>query len=167
NGGVELTPLRDDYLDALSSGGVEVGRDRIKRENGEFGARYTGRLDPSTGMELLVLETLTRNAPRIVFTSPTVDRTFDLDKRTGETIVRGTANHRWSEALSFEAGGEGAYNWLTSRTSLIVNSAPIHLPAANVRVEEKRGEGFAEATWRPVPTVTVEAGARFEAPKIT
>jgi len=36
------------------------------------------------------------------------------------------------------------------------------LPAANVQVEETRGEAFAKATWQALPAVTVEAALRQE-----
>jgi hypothetical protein len=168
NAVVQINPLTDDFTDILIvPGGVETERDSIRRKTGELGLRYTRPMGSRTGVELLVLETLTQNRPVIVFTSPTVDRAFDLDKRTGETIVRGLVKYRASPTLSFEGGGEGAYNWLTSRTSLVINGAPVVLPAANVRVEEKRGEVFGQATWRPQPTLTAEIGIRAEGSKIT
>ncbi|HZZ36518.1 MAG TPA: TonB-dependent receptor [Caulobacteraceae bacterium] len=168
NAVVQINPLTDDFTDTLIvPGGVEIERDSIRRKTGELGLRYTRPVGSRTGVEFLALETLTQNRPVIVFDSPSVDRAFDLDKRTGETIVRGLVKHRASPTLSFEAGGEGAYNWLTSRTSLIINGAPVVLPAANVRVEEKRGEAFAQATWRPMTTLTAEVGIRAEGSKIT
>jgi hypothetical protein len=47
-----------------------------------------------------------------------------------------------------ELGGEAALNVLDSRSALEENGVAIALPAANVRVEERRAEGFATATWR-------------------
>jgi outer membrane receptor protein involved in Fe transport len=165
---LQLNPLTDDFTDTLTvPGGVEIERDSIRKKNGEVGVRYTRPFGARTGVELLLLQTLTQYRPVIVFSGPTVSRAFDLDKRTGETIVRAVVKYRASPTLSFEGGGEGAFNRLTSRTSLIVNAAPVHLPAANVRVEERRGEVFAEATWRPTPTLTAEIGVRAEASNIT
>ena len=167
-GVVQINPFKDDFTDTLDvPGGVETERDRIRRKSGELGVRYERRLNAHAGVELLVLEQLTQNRPNIVFNSPTVSRLFNLDKRTGETIVRGVGRYGMGPTLSFEAGGEGAYNWLTSRTTLIINGAPVALPAANVRVEERRGELFAQATWRASPTLTAEAGLRVEGSRIT
>ena len=166
-GVVQINPFKDDFVDTLTfPGGVESERDRIRRKSGELGARYERHLGAKGGVELLVLEQITQTRPNIVFNGPGVSRLFNLDKRTGETIIRGVGRYRAGPALSFEAGGEGAYNWLTSRTDLIVNGAPIVLPAANVRVEERRGELFAQATWRASATLTAEAGLRVEGSRI-
>jgi hypothetical protein len=43
-----------------------------------------------------------------------------------------------------------------------LGGAPVILPAANLRVEEKRGEFFTTATWRFAPALVSEVGARYE-----
>ena len=45
-------------------------------------------------------------------------------------------------ALKLQAGVEGAINVLNSRSRLTVGGAPVILPAANIRLEEKRAEFF-------------------------
>jgi outer membrane receptor protein involved in Fe transport len=168
NGVIRLNPLKDDYTDRLIiPGGVETERDRIAQKTAEFGGRFSRPLTAHAGVELLVLESLGQYNPRIEFTGPGLTRDFELDKRTGETIGRAVLKYRPRDDLGFELGGEGAFNWLKSRTDLTVNGVPIALPAANVRVEEQRGEGFLEATWQAAPTLTLEAGLHAEASKIT
>ena len=51
--------------------------------------------------------------------------------------------------------------------ALTVNGTPITLPAADVRVEELRGEAFAQGTWRPSDKLSFEAGVRVERSTIT
>jgi outer membrane receptor protein involved in Fe transport len=67
-----------------------------------------------------------------------------------------------SDTLSFEGGAETAFNYRDGRTSFTRNGEAVPIPNASVRVEERRGEGFATATWRPFSTLGVEAGSRFE-----
>ena len=168
NAVIQRNPFHSDFVDVLSvPGGVELEQDRIGRENYEFGGRFTRGLGQNILFEGLLLEQLTRTATTVNFTSPTVSRLFDLDTHTGETIARSTFTWRAARNLSVEFGGEGAFNWLESQTALTVNNSPVNLPAANVRVEELRGELFGLATWRPHPTLNVEAGLRFEASTIT
>src|SRR6185503_4867827 len=75
--------------------------------------------------------------------------------------------HRFSDRLSFEAGAETAINKLDSETSLIVNGAPIPLPAASVQVQEDRNEVFAKGAWRPGAAWTIDASLRYEHTKIS
>jgi len=78
-----------------------------------------------------------------------------------ESILRGVYRRQDGE-ISLNAGAEGAINILNSRNSLVTNGVPVGLPAANVRVEEQRGEGFVAGTWRATPTLTAEVEMRYE-----
>lgn len=78
-----------------------------------------------------------------------------------ETILRAVARRdagRWT----FEAGGEVAVNVLDSHSALELDGEAVDLPFANVRVEERRGEAFATATWRHRSDLTLEGGLRVE-----
>jgi outer membrane receptor protein involved in Fe transport len=87
---------------------------------------------------------------------------FISEADSGESILRGLLRWRRSETLSFEAGGEAAFNFREGTARLTVNGTPEPIPSADVRVEERRGEAFVLGTWRPRPRLTVEAGSRFE-----
>jgi hypothetical protein len=65
--------------------------------------------------------------------------------------------------LTVESGLEGDFNFVVSHTRETDQGQPLVVPAANVRVSERRGEAFADATWRPRPTLTLEGGLRVEA----
>ncbi|MCR5877463.1 TonB-dependent receptor [Phenylobacterium sp. J367] len=133
----------------------------------EVGARDTRSFGPGTSLETVLLQ---RNQDRHfgeTFREPGSTVLFSLDRQTGESIARTVLKHRRSETLSFEAGGEGAFNWMESETDFVVNDVAQDLPAANVRVEEARGELFGKATWRPTATLTAEAGLRQEASRIS
>jgi hypothetical protein len=69
--------------------------------------------------------------------------------------------------LKLESGAEGAINVLSSRSTLTLGGAPVILPAANIRVQEKRVEFFSTATWRFSPALMSEMGARYETSTLT
>jgi TonB dependent receptor len=69
--------------------------------------------------------------------------------------------------LKVESGAEGAINVLSSRSTLTLGGTPVILPAANIRVEEKRVEFFSTATWRFNPVLMTELGARYETSTLT
>lgn len=70
-------------------------------------------------------------------------------------------------ALKLETGAEGAINVLHSRSTLLLGAVPVTLPAANVRVEEKRVEFFSTATRRFNPVLITEMGLRYETSTLT
>lgn len=89
-----------------------------------------------------------------------------------EAIARLTVARGGDRALRPEFGGEIAYNRLTSQFTLTNFDAsgiatPIILPAADVLVEELRGEAFANAIWKASPRVTFETGLAVEASRIS
>ena len=128
----------------------------------EFGGRYERALGARATMELVGLQKLT--GADIVSPSRSAggNSDFFLDQKTSETIGRAVLKFRRSDALSFEAGGEGALNILESETDILDNGVAIALPAADVKVTETRGEVFGKAVWKPVPTLTLEGGLRYE-----
>src|SRR5690606_14950047 len=87
--------------------------------------------------------------------------------RTGESVGRVVLKHALTPAIALEGRAEGAFNWLESRTRSSEYGTPVDIPAANVRVEEKRGEAFATATCRATPRLTLELGLRADTSTIT
>ena len=133
----------------------------------ELGVRYSRAFGPKTTSELTLIQRNGRGHFGDTFLAPGSVSLFSLDTKGGESIARNVVKYTQSTTLSFELGAEGAYNWQKSETSVAENGVPIPLPAANVKVEEKRGEVFAKGTWRASPKWTFEAGVRQEASKIT
>jgi outer membrane receptor protein involved in Fe transport len=86
---------------------------------------------------------------------------FRLDSDASESIVRTVL--RWdSGRLSWESGLEGTLNVLDSHNSLEEDGVAAPLPNGTVRVEERRGEVFATASWPLSTAWRIEAGSRFE-----
>lgn len=79
-----------------------------------------------------------------------------------ESIIRVTMVRGGERRFKPEFGFETAYNKLDSRLSLQIENASgtstISLPAADVSVEELRGEAFANLIWRVAKKLTVETG---------
>lgn len=132
----------------------------------ELGGSYLRDFGSKTSLELIAIRQDAQIDIAQDFASAPVSANFTLDRRTSESIGRVVIRRRQSDRLSFELGGEAALNVLKSQTGYVEDDVPIDLPAANVRVEERRGEGFLKATWRPNTAWTLEGGLRYEASAI-
>jgi outer membrane receptor protein involved in Fe transport len=169
NGLIFYNPYRYRVDDYYFEPDTHLEKDRFRDLvfNGEGGLRYTHPAGANGSVEVFLVQRLAKEDVTDIFTSPDFDADFALHQKTGESIARGTWKHRVDEGLSFELGAEGAFNWLNGHTSFLANGEAIELPAANVRVEEKRGEGFGVVTWRMIPQITVEGGLRYEMSQIS
>ena len=135
--------------------------------NTEVGARYSRGFGPNDRLEAVALRQTQRLRYSERFAAPGETTRFFLANDTAESIVRAVLKHSHSERLSWEAGAEGAFNELDAVTDLTENGRATLLPAANVHVEEKRGEALAKLTWRPVAPLTLEADLAEEGSTIT
>ncbi|MGA0608206.1 TonB-dependent receptor plug domain-containing protein [Phenylobacterium sp. VNQ135] len=133
----------------------------------EFGARYNRDFGPRTKLEAVLLRSDSDFHSLDLAQTPGRLDEFRNERTYNETIGRAVLKHQRSSALSFEAGGEAALNKLDSQSVAFVNGAPQALSAADVQVEELRGEAFAKAVWRPAPQWTIDGGLRFEASEIS
>lgn len=147
--------------------GREVTGETLEDYTGEFGARYDRGLSARTDLQLVLLQNLERNIYGSTFENPSLFVDYRSKTDTGETILRSELKHRRSDSLSFEAGIEGAYNFLDGDNRYFENRVSIPLPAAQVKVEELRGELSGKAIWRASPKLNLEAGARMEVSRIS
>lgn len=156
---------QDDVI-SFPAPGLATIDDNVRVFENEIGGRFDRAFGERTSLELIGLhQTRDREVTSISFDAPD-SRIFGLERETSETIGRSVLKYRFSDSLSLEAGAEGAYNKLDSLTAYTENGALQDLPAANVTVEEKRGELFGKAVWRPSARWTVEGGVRFEGSNI-
>jgi hypothetical protein len=133
----------------------------------ELGARYNRGFGARTNIEVVALRQDKTERYADNFATPSDTQIFHQDTGTAETILRGVVKFQQNPKLSWEAGAEGAYNTLANRILFSDNGAFQKLPAANVDVNEKRGEAFAKAVWRPFSTITVEGAIREEGSRIS
>ena len=141
--------------------------DRYRRPRGEIGGDFTTNLGPKTELKIVALQSLRRRTHDSVSNEDGVLSDLSEAYTAGESILRATATYEPSPNLSVEGGGEGAYNFLNGRTTLIEDGVPVFVPNANARVQEKRGEAFVTATWQINKRLTLEATARAEASTIS
>jgi outer membrane receptor protein involved in Fe transport len=141
--------------------------DSITREKtAEFGSHWQGNLG-AVNLETLILQRLGDRDDSNTSAAVGSSAIFLASKDTGETIGRITARYSFSPELSLEAGGEGVYNFLEGSSSFVSNGTAVILPNANLSVNEKRGEAFGTATWKIMPSLTLEAGMRAEFSEIS
>jgi outer membrane receptor protein involved in Fe transport len=138
---------------------VVVERERVLER--ETGGHYDHALSGRWALETLALlrATRTRAGDRSVEGAEVSATRLASDGR--ESIARALLR-RQGAATTLEIGGEAALNSLDSHSGLSENGAELALPAANVRVEERRAEGFATLTWRASDRLTIETAARLE-----
>lgn len=154
------------YTDPASLGAwTEV--DPSRAFHTEAGGRFDRDFGSRTKLELIVLRTDKQNRSDNYFTYQGDVSEFHNDRTGAETIGRGVLKHQLFSTLSIELGGEGAFNQLDSKSRYLENGALIPLPAADVRVEEPRGEAFIKGAWRPSERWTVDAGLRYERSRIS
>jgi len=132
-----------------------------RKKEGEFGSNWQGFVG-SVNLEALVLQRLMRDENSNTSLSPTDSAVFLTRNDGGESIARVTARYGLFPNLGLEGGGEVAYNFLDGRTSFTSNGVPVVLPNAVIAANERRGEVFANASWRIVPELSLEAGMRME-----
>ena len=133
----------------------------------EFGLRYSRDFGPKLKLELVGLHQAKSDKfnDRVVQPGDLAD--FSQNSDTAESIGRGVLKYTQTTDLSWEVGGEYALNTLENRIQFLDNGVLIAIPAANVRVEEKRWEVFGKSTWRPLPKWTLEASLRQEGSTIS
>jgi hypothetical protein len=155
----------DDHL--ITPAGLELLRFRQDVSNGELGLHFTKPLTPKLDLETFAIQRVRRQHVPSHFLSSSEEDLFAETDTSGESILRGLLRYTQSPRLSFEAALEGDFNIQGTDSSLMVDNAPVALPAAHVTVSEKRAEAAQTVTWKPSSKLTLEAGLRTEASQIS
>lgn len=166
-GAYMLNPSYVELYDRYVGGGKEYEYDRVNKRQVETGLRFSRTLTDRLSMETIGFRQKNNIETKVHFEAPGLVRDFRLDRETLENVGRLTLKLRQSSRLSLEASAEGVLNRLDSQTTLQVNGRGVLVPAANVEIEEKRGEATLRATWRARNDLTLEAGLRQERSKVT
>lgn len=144
-----------------SPGFLQIIIDDSDSRRAELGLHWNGHVGGPT-LEALALQRLGHATEVNASDDPTLAQKFFSSNNTGESIARATLRYEMFDGLTIEGGGEGAFNFLDGHTAFISNGVPVALPSADVRVEERRGEVFTDATWKISNAFTFEAGTRYE-----
>ena len=166
-GAFMLNPYSSELYDRYAGSGKEYEYNDYGKDQIELGGRYSRALSSRLTLEAVALRQSNDVTSSVHFEAPALVRDFRLERKGDESVGRLTLKLRSSASLSLEASAEGALNTLDSRTRLTVNGAATVIPAANVRIEEKRGEATLRAAWRASEALTVEAGLRQEISRTT
>ncbi len=132
-----------------------------RERSAEIGANWDRNFGP-VELNLVALQRLQRDQNFNASIASRSNQVFNSASDTGESILRGTVRYVPSQTLMIQGGMEGAYNSLTGSSSFISNGAAVAVPAANPKVDEKRGEASILASWHMTPDWSLEAGTRFE-----
>ncbi len=157
------SPVSEDiYFPAVShASGIESARTR----NGEGQFDYQHGLGGYGQVELFAVHRLTEQ-DEISQTSTAAGTDRSRSRYNQREDVARLAWH-YDGPVKLEAGAEGTINVLNSRSTLTLSGAPVVLPAANIRLEEKRLELFSTASWRLAPVLISELGLRYETSTLT
>ena len=132
-----------------------------RQREAELGVQYDRTSPSGLQLEWLGLYRRKREVEREDSVEGADRSFFTQHSDASEAIVRGRVHGSVGRA-AIEAGVEGARNVLDGRSALQENGAAIALPAAEVRIQERRAEAFALASFQPAAHWTLEGGARFE-----
>ncbi len=141
--------------------GTSTVREFGQEDGSEFGVYFERRLAGERQLELLAIHRSSGEHGGETEADDDAVTLFREDVDGSESIIRGAL--RWTHGgLSIESGVEGAFNVLDSRNSLAVDGVTMPLPGGAARVEERRGEIFANVGWPLGTAWRLEAGSRFE-----
>ena len=140
--------------------------------SGEVGAVYTRPMGERLNLETRFIHEFSDFdgvSTYIAEDSGVVDpeQRFEAVGDSSETILRSLLRWERSETLTFEGGGEVAFNRLDVNQAYSEGGVAIPLPSASVTVEETRGELFGKATWNINQDLSLESGLRLEASTIS
>lgn len=128
----------------------------------DLGLRYERALSDSLNLETRLIQNYRWGGFANTAAGPGLDQQFEADRTSGETIARGVLRWQRSETLTWEGGGELAYNFMDTSQTFSSDGVPVTLPLASTLVEELRGEMFGQASWRRSEGLRLEAGLRLE-----
>ena len=136
--------------------------DRNANDRTEIGVNYKRPLGDILELEVLGLNKWAQGSGDSLGIVASDTQTFKVKAEAGESIGRSVLRYKASPELSFEGGGEVAFNYRDQSVALFDNGTPVPLPLTDVRVEELRGEGFVQGSWRLSPELSLEGGVRVE-----
>ncbi len=170
NAGVERTETpRTEYADLTTNVGLRVLERTINdldTNKAEVGGDYQQPLAFGVVGRLVALHTYKASDLTSVQTGARAPSQSTKAARGHESIVRGTLRGLFL-GTTLETGGEVALNTLDVVSSLTTGGVAVVLPSANVRVEEKRAEGFLNVSVKPTPRLSLDGGLRVETSTIT
>ena len=168
-GGERTETPRTEYADLVSNLGVrstEKVVNALVNDKAEIGGDYQRKLGFGLTGRVIALYTYKDSDLVSTQTRPGVSNLSTKKTTGGEAILRSTVRGVFA-GFTLETGGEIALNSLDVANSLTQGGVPVFLPSANVRIAERRAEGFLNASVKPMPRLAIDGGLRVETSTIT
>lgn len=159
-------PLINDFA-LLDSGDRYTLRGEDIFKQGEVGLRYERTFAKRTTLEVQLLERQGDHVNDFSTRRPPVITDFRVEDQQSEHVVRSTLRWKKDEGFTVEGSAEGAFNSLTTATSLLTAGVPTVLPAANVDIQEDRGEFGVLASWKPSARYGLTGAMKVETSRLT
>ncbi len=166
-----LDAAETDQDEAISANATGIAATAITEEaderQAELGVHFDRSIGQASRLQLMAIHHRLESDAAERESSGDGSETFRAEADAGETIARATLQTALSPTTTFEWGAEAAFNFLESTAAGEIDGAPVLLPAADLRVEERRAEPFVRASWRIHPGLDLEAGAATEFSRIS
>ena len=160
---------RAEYAELVNALGVrntEQTVNDLNQDKAEIGGDYQRALGHGLTGRLVGLYTYKDSDLTSVSTGRGAIQQSTKTTDGSESILRGTVRGLFM-GMTLETGAELAINTLDVASSLKTGGVAVVLPSANVRVEENRGEVFANISTKLTPRLSLDSGLRFERSTIT
>lgn len=156
-----------DIVQSATGPAVERNVIDVETNGGELSAAWELPLGRGWNSEFLVVSTYERDAESAaqMGRKPT-DFSREVSVAS-ETVGWGTATYEADGGFKLELTAEGAFNSLDVSSERSSGGVPVALPAANVLVEETRGEAGVLGSWSPRAGLDLELSGRFETSTIS
>lgn len=151
----------DSVIDTYDTAEIPVGSNFNPYTESRRSAEFGGHFDREVGawnLSSILLLTRGRFASDVTSTSsdatgvPVYQYAQQLERDSGESILRGTLARDLGSSQRLELGVEGALNTLDAVLAATQDfgggTVPVDVPNSNVLIEEKRAEAFVNHSWR-------------------
>jgi TonB dependent receptor len=148
--------------DAAGIGLSEIVVEDVDSAQGAISVEYEREVSDRLTLRMLVLESRERDQIESTSTGRGAEQISSEESLAGESIVRAAATFLPGRTVTLDASIERAFNFLDAESSLATGGVPVLLPAADVRVEERRVEAALGLRWQAGDGATLEAGLAHE-----
>jgi hypothetical protein len=161
-----LRSTRDRFDETVSPGEPREPPDTVRededRREAELDARYTRETSGGATWEFIASQQAAWVDADESARDEEGEERFVERTDLGESIARVEFTQQRSARLTLLAGLEGAWNRLDSDAQLSEDGEPVEVPGSDVRIRERRAEGYAGVSWEPSQAWNVDANMRLE-----
>lgn len=135
-------------------------------EYADLGAEFETELAPSTPLRINLIRTFGSYRSADTYEDAFYQALSLSRYQSGESIARAVVTSPLGAGLSVEAGIEGAINDVDQSFRLFESGNEVDLPSDEVRIDERRLQGHAEARWTASPKLSVIGSLHVEASRL-